>query len=65
MGTASNRAFASAAERSPRNWVTFADWAAHLGRQNQPRAMQLALARAAELNPRENRVRILQEALVK
>jgi hypothetical protein len=61
-GPQSDRAFAAALARSPHDWTILADWAASLVQRGEPAAARPLLARARELNPREIRVRYLQQA---
>lgn len=60
---AADAAFARAAARSPRDWVTFADWASALLQRGDVAAARIAAARAHQLNPRELRPRYLLETL--
>jgi len=56
-------AFAAAVARSPRDWRTFADWAAALADRGDAAAARLAARRAIALNPLELRPRLILEGL--
>ncbi len=58
-----DRAFAAAVRRSPRDWTARADWAAALIRRGDRASAAPLVAVAAALNPREQRVALLREAV--
>lgn len=58
----SDRAFATAIARSPRDWSIRADWAAALLRRGDVRAARPLIRSARALDPREPRVRLLEQA---
>ena len=60
-----DRAFAAAVRRSPRDWTARADWAAALIRRGDRASAAPLVAVAAALNPREQRVALLREAVRK
>jgi hypothetical protein len=60
---ASDAAFAAAVARSPRDWLTFADWAQALRRRGDIAGARLAARRARALNPLDPRPRLLLESL--
>ncbi|MGD9570403.1 MAG: O-antigen ligase family protein [Thermoleophilia bacterium] len=60
---ASDRAFAAARARSPRDWVILADWATALALRGDRAEALRALRAARALNPREPRLRVLAETL--
>jgi hypothetical protein len=55
----SDAAFAAAIARSPHDYAAFADWALALQRRGALAGARAAADRAAELNPRDSRVRFL------
>ncbi|MGE3795665.1 MAG: O-antigen ligase family protein [Dehalococcoidia bacterium] len=60
---AADRAFAQARERSPRDWVILADWAAALAARGDLQGARRAVGAAVALNPREGRLLQLRDAL--
>jgi hypothetical protein len=60
---ASDRAFAEALVRSPRDWEIMADWATALGARGELTAAGGLVRRAGALNPREPRIHLLAESL--
>ncbi len=56
---ASDRAFQAALARSPRSYVTYADWASLLLLRGDDRAARLLLRRSLQLNPQNERSRLL------